>query len=1404
MYLSPAAAAGVSAGDAKAVSKNQAKVSAEDKISSQLTKKFKSEEKVTFLVKLKEQADTQKVAKEIDKQAKSKKLTQSKTKQLKQSAVITELKATAAKTQPGILKFAEEQKALGKVSDIQPYYISNMIAITGTKDVMEKIASFAEVEKILSNEKRKLFTTDVKDAEITNTEWGVNRVGAPEVWGMGIDGTGVVVGILDTGVQWDHPALKEKYLGYNAATGEVNHNGSFFDPYYGETVPYDDNGHGTHVAGTILGSEPDGSNQVGVAPGAKFIMAKAFDSAGYGYDEEILAAFEWIMDQAPDIVSNSWGGGPGLDETYRETVQNLRAAGIAPVFAAGNTDESIPVPYLGSVSTPANFPESIAVGSTTSTDALSSFSLWGPSPYGEIKPDVAAPGSSIRSSLPGSGYGGASGTSMATPHVSGVIALLLQANSSLSVDDIHNILKSTADPLTNATFPETPNNGFGYGMVDAVEAVSSNLSGIGKITGNVTTEGEDSEAPAISHESPGETYGGLATTLQATVSDNISIVEVAFEYEKDGSVVSLTPTRLQGNYKGGTYQVTIPSEDVTEGELVYSWKATDFGGNVTSEEFTLTVLAAPSVGYSNDFESNVNGWNTDTPYAVNNTWEWGVPVNGPGAAHSGEKVWATDLDGTYLTDSYSTLEAPPIYIPEEGAILEFASWHYLENGWDYGYLTLTDDGGENWYLIDDFTGQSGGWQVLAYDLSEYAGKTVNISFDVEADWLINYDGWYIDDFSILPVAENGALSSKSKVQQVKAKPFDKAAKVSKADIQTAAETDGSSIMALPVSATVSVLETGVSTATNPANGEYSMLLGAGEYTLVAESYGYHPAQQTVTVEEDVTSTANFVLEEIAKGTVSGQITNSQTGNPIAGATVFVVEDAKVAPVVTDENGNFTLEAYEGNYTLKVVAPYYFDSEASVTIEGGANAEQNFSLDPFIGYGGEIGYDDGTAENAIAWNDGGNGFAVKMSLAEGADRALVTGGQFMFWTTEWPVPGGNEFQVAVYDASGVDGAPGNMIAGPFDATTLRDGNWTNVDLSDKGIVVNGDFYMVYIQNHPNPNTPGIAIDESSPLVQGRSWEYFGGVFTEITSSSDFPGNYMIRASVEYEVDIPVISSPSDGAFTNESVITVEGSSAPNMDVKVFNNGEEVASGATNESGDFAIDVALSEGENVLTARASSDRGMTAPSEAVTVYLDQDAPELAITSPADGLKTNKEVIEVKGTVADQNLETVKVNGQNATVTNGEFSKRILLDSGVNTIEVVATDKAGNSTTQTVTIEVDFDEIEISNLQPAEDMSIFYGDTVTISFEAEEGLSARYQLNLPLTNTNGVNNIQNSNQFVEVSPGYYEATYTAGLVAASGVEIEVIVNDAFGNENRFKADGKLTINIFNSKYPELRPRR
>lgn len=1385
------------------------------KISSRLKKQFQKEDKVTFLVKMKEQTNVQKVAKEAVSKAKKQKLTAAKTQYTKRSAVVSELRATSDETQQALLAYLQKEKKNKQVKDIHSYYIVNGLAVTATKEVMEKVASFPEVAQVLPNETRQLHRpVDLKHSKpnkqikaVDGVEWNIAQVHAPEAWDLGYDGTGTVVASIDTGVEWDHPALKEKYRGFDPARpNEPSHELNWYDATTGSEVPYDDLEHGTHVTGTMVGSEPDGKNQIGVAPGAEWIAVKAFSEDG-GTDADLLDAGEWILapkdqngnphpEKAPDVVNNSWGGGPGLDDWYKDVVNAWRAADIFPEFSAGNTDLFNPG-GAGSIANPANYQEAFATGATDQDNKLGSFSLQGPSPYGVMKPDIAAPGVNIRSSIPGKGYeDGWNGTSMAGPHVSAVALLLRQVQSDLSVDEIQQILIETAKPLTDQQFPESPNNGYGAGLVDAREAITALTNGIGTIEGQVTKEGEDTEPPVFSHKGPNEIFTATPTPLTITAEDGIAVTNVSLTYRVDqGEWETLKANRTDGNHLKGTYTVQLPE---LEGENVtYRWIVKDFGENeAASDPYTLPIKTSITTGYSQDFEAWPSGWFSG---GTKDPWQWGKPSTGPKQAFSGEHVYATNLDSPYENKTDANLSMPLIAVPDSGSsYLQYQYWHDFEANYDYVHVYVQPEG-EDAVQATAYTGKTNAWTAGEVDLSAYKGQKVRVLFQIRTDGSVTKDGFYLDDVKITDEAlsqqaknqlgvikkEKSTSQNKKSVDPKKAKP----AKVKNkhVHIQKQNSHDAPSIQALPMRAQISVLESGKSTSTDEATGKYQLSQGAGEWTVKAEAYGFESRSQKVKVASKETAEANFSLQPLEKRTISGTVVNETTGEKVKNATVYLVEDAKIEPVKTDESGEFSLEALSGVYTVKIFAKGFkgYTFSADVTEKP---LEKSVKLEPFIGFPGEIGYDDGTAENARAFYDPGNGWAVKFSLEKGKKQAQVTGGLFRFWTSEWPAPGGDEFAVEVYDASGKGGAPGEKIAGPLKANALRNGEWTKVDLEDQAITVDGDFYLVYIQTKKNTESPGLATDEDGPNAE-RSWQLTSGAFSP---SPKEEGNYMIRALVNYEADVPEITSPKEGTITNQGELTIEGTASPGLDVAIYQNDEEVAKVKSDESGTFKENVSVPSGEHVFTAATVTDKGSTKHSKPVKVIIDQTAPTLTIDTPKKGDKSNRESLTVEGKVADDYLDQVTVNGKKANVKDGAYSARVLLENGKNTIKVTAKDAAGNKTTKKVDIDVQYDAPVISELTPKENMNLSSGESVKISFKSREKLDATFVLHMPLTNARS--KLQNTTELPirEVAPGTYEGYWTATSIAkAKGAVIEVIVKDDYGNVTRQKAEGTLTIN-------------
>lgn len=336
-------------------------------------------------------------------------------------------------------------------------------------------------------------------------------------------------------------------------------------------------------------------------------------------------------------------------------------------------------------------------------------------------------------------------------------------------------------------------------------------------------------------------------------------------------------------------------------------------------------------------------------------------------------------------------------------------------------------------------------------------------------------------------------------------------------------------------------------------------------------------------------------------------------------------------------------------------------------------------------------------------------------------------------------------------------------------------------------------MVYIQSAINTSSPGLATDEDGTNA-GRSYQYVSGAWSPVPAEE---GNYMIRARVSYEVATPVITGPTENFITNESELTVTGTASPTTTIELTLNGEAAGTTEVSENGQFEIPVTLAEGNNELKVTSTLDGKTTGESAPVTVVLDTASPTVTITAPANGEKISRESVTVTGTVEDANLDFVKVNGQKATVTNGKFSHRMLIDSGTNTIKVIAQDLAGNRKAETITITADFDAPVIENVKPDANLNLITGKSVKIEFDSEPGLRATYMIHMPLTNLNG-NSLQNATELpmMEESPGHYVGYYTVPYgTVADGAQIEVKAVDSFNNETRAKAAGKLYINVDSS---------
>ncbi|MEU4244425.1 carboxypeptidase regulatory-like domain-containing protein [Actinoplanes sp. NPDC026619] len=405
------------------------------------------------------------------------------------------LATTAGNSQRGVAQLLTAERA-----SFERFWVVNAVLVRGADlALVDALAARGEVQKIRMPGIVALPAPTPASAQAAadGVEWGIERIRANETWSeLNVRGAGIVVANIDTGVQYDHPALVNQYRG-RQADGTFDHNYNWYDParVCGDAAPCDGNDHGTHTMGTMVGD--DGTNHIGVAPGAKWIAARGCETTSCS-EESLLNAGQWIIaptdlnganprpDLAPHVVNNSWGGGHG-DAFYDGIVNAWIQAGIFPVFSNGNDG-----PGCGSASSPGDSPATYAVGAFAESGAIASFSGRGASAVdGETKPNISAPGVAVRSSVRGGGFSSLSGTSMAAPHLAGTVALMWSASPAL-VGDIaatRQLLDDTAVDTVDLTCggTEDDNNVWGEGRLDAFSAVSFGPHGpTGSILGAVT------------------------------------------------------------------------------------------------------------------------------------------------------------------------------------------------------------------------------------------------------------------------------------------------------------------------------------------------------------------------------------------------------------------------------------------------------------------------------------------------------------------------------------------------------------------------------------------------------------------------------------------------------------------------------------------------------------------------------------------------------------------------------------------------------------------------------------------------------------------------------------------------------------------------------------------------------
>lgn len=378
------------------------------------------------------------------------------------SRVIEALTVTANKTQGLVKKLLNDKKAKGRVKSYTPFWIFNGFSVTATPDAIQELAAHPDVFSITADA---LDIVPVSGPQaLSNPEVNITLVNAPALWSMGYTGQGVVVASMDSGVSMSHADLSSRWRGGS---------NSWYDPYGQHPgTPVDISGHGTWIMGVMIGGDSDGSS-IGVAPGAQWIAVKMFNDAGSSTATAIHQGYQWLLNpdgdpataDAPQVVNNSWSfSSPGCNLDFEPDLQVLRAAGILPVFAAGNGGPSASTSF-----SPANNPSAFAVGAINNNGSIYGLSSRGPTTCGGstgVFPELVAPGVNIYTTDLMGFYTTASGTSLAAPHVTGGLALLLSAYPTLTLAQLENVLQSSAFDLGVAG----PDDFYGYGRLDILAA----------------------------------------------------------------------------------------------------------------------------------------------------------------------------------------------------------------------------------------------------------------------------------------------------------------------------------------------------------------------------------------------------------------------------------------------------------------------------------------------------------------------------------------------------------------------------------------------------------------------------------------------------------------------------------------------------------------------------------------------------------------------------------------------------------------------------------------------------------------------------------------------------------------------------------------------------------------------
>ena len=523
------------------------------------------------------------------------------------TAVAAALRKTAAESQAKVRAELDGQHV-----KYQAFWGTNAIRVSsGSLATAQSLAGHAEVEGIYAPVAMEVpkVTQGTTEREINAVEWGIANINADDVWSQyGDKGAGIVIANIDTGVQYDHPALVNSYRG-NLGGGQFDHNYNWFDAAgTSPSAPADGNGHGTHTMGTMAGDDGAG-NQIGVAPEVKWIAANGCCPS----DAALISSGEWMLEptnlaganpdasKRPNIINNSWGSQLPSNDPFMEDITNAwTASGIFGSWSNGNSGSA-----CQTSGSPGSLASNYSAGAYDINNNIASFSGRGVGQNGTIKPNISAPGVNVRSSVPGNAYASFNGTSMASPHLAGTVALLWSAAPALKGDvtATRALLDNSAIDKEDAQCGGTAddNNVFGEGRLDALALLNAAPIGdTGTLTGKVTAAG-------------GAAVSGAAVTVTQTG----------------------TPDKVLTTNTTGTYSAVLPAGDYNLSVAAFGYKgqtgtATVAVNTTTTKNFTLE--SAPTVNVGGTItDGSGHGWPLYAKVSVEGpggVFDYTTPTNG--------------------------------------------------------------------------------------------------------------------------------------------------------------------------------------------------------------------------------------------------------------------------------------------------------------------------------------------------------------------------------------------------------------------------------------------------------------------------------------------------------------------------------------------------------------------------------------------------------------------------------------------------------------------------------------------------------------------------------------------------------------------------------------------------------